>query len=107
MPWWAWLGVGVVVGAAGYLVVGNTIAWRRARRRAPAPSAATGSPYIATRTRGRTVNFKSEDEWEGEAVGPVFITDGDDPEFLHEVGWLKLSDARELARSLGHAFNAD
>jgi hypothetical protein len=29
------------------------------------------------------------------------------PYFLHEVGWMKISDARELARGLGHAFNAD
>jgi hypothetical protein len=53
------------------------------------------------------VNFKREEEAEGEEIGPVFITDDDDPDLLHEVGWMKLSDAQELARELGHAFSAD
>jgi hypothetical protein len=109
--WWAWFVLGVVVGAVGYLFVGNVLALRRHRQRtavpAPPPASPAESYYIATRTRGRTVNFKGEDEAEGEEVGPVFITDDDDPEFLHEFGWMKVSDARELARSLGHAFNAD
>ena len=96
---------GVVVGAAGYLAVGNAIAFRQ-RKRASA-AAPAGQTYIATRLRGRTVNFKGEDEDEGEEIGPVFITDDDDPDFLHEVGWMKISEARELARGLGHAFNAD
>lgn len=107
MPWWAWFGLGVVVGAAAYLLVGNALALRRHRQRTAAASPAAGSHYIATRTRGRTLNFKGEDESEGEEVGPVFITDDDDPDFLHEVGWMKISDARELARGLGHGFNAD
>jgi len=60
-----------------------------------------------TRVASRWINFKGEDEAEGEEIGPVFITDYDDPDFLHEVGWMKISDARELARGLGHAFSAD
>ena len=104
MAWWAWFGLGIVVGAAGYLMVGNALAWRQHRRRAAALPA-SASPYIATRTRGR--NFKGEDEAEGEEIGPAFITDDDDPDFLHEVGWMKISDARKLAHDLGHAFNAD
>ena len=93
---------------------GRRLPPRRQRTRAEAISPAHGgedpageSYYIATRTRGRTVNFKGEDEADGEEVGPVFITDDDDPDFLYEVGWMKLSDARELAGNLGHAFNAD
>jgi hypothetical protein len=104
MAWWAWFGLGVVVGAAAYLLVGNALAYWRHRQRTAAPSP---SVYIARRMSGRTVNFKGEDEAEGEEIGPVFITDDDDPEFLHEVGWMKISDARELARGLGHAFSAD
>lgn len=107
MSWWAWFGIGIVVGAAGYLLVGNALALWRHRQRTAATTPAGESYYIATRTRGRTVNFKGEDEADGEEVGPVFITDDDDPDFLHEVGWMKLSDARELAGNLGHAFNAD
>jgi hypothetical protein len=107
MVWWVWFGLGIVVGAAGYLVVGNGLAFRQHRQRTTATSRAAEAPYIATRTRGRTVNFKGEDDVDGEEIGPVFITDDDDPSFLHEVGWMKLSDARELARGLGHAFNAD
>jgi hypothetical protein len=103
MPWWAWFLVGIVVGATGYLLVGNAVAFRRLQTSATA----AGQTYIATRTRGRTVNFKGEDEADGEEVGPVFVTDDDDPEFVHEIGWMKISDARELARDLGHAFNAD
>src|SRR3954451_11219647 len=106
MAWWAWFGLGIVVGAAGYLVLGNALAWKQHRRRAVAASPAVEASYIATRTHGRTVNFKGEDEAEGEEIGPVFITDDDDPDFLHEIGWMKLSDARELARGLGHTFNA-
>ena len=106
MAWWAWFALGIVVGAAGYLVVGNSLAFRKHRRGAAANGSAV-EPYIASRTRGRTVNFKGEHEEEGEEVGPVFITDDDDPDFLHEVGWMKVSDARELARGLGHAFSAD
>jgi hypothetical protein len=107
MTWWAWFGLGIVVGAAGYLVVGNALALRRSRQRTAATFPGAEASYIATRTRGRTVNFKGEDEAEGEEIGPVFITDDDDPDFLHEVGWMKISDARELARGLGHAFSAD
>jgi hypothetical protein len=104
MAWWAWFGLGIVVGAAAYLLIGNALAYRRHRQRTATTSPA---PYIAARMRGRTVNFKGEDEAEGEEIGPVFITDDDDPDFLHEVGWMKVSDARELARGLGHAFNVD
>jgi hypothetical protein len=108
MAWWAWFALGIVVGAAGYVVLGNALALRRHRRRgATASTPAVEASYLATRTRGRTVNFKGEDEAEGEEIGPVFITDDDDPEFQHEVGWMKISDARELARELGHAFSAD
>ena len=107
MPWWAWFVLGVVVGAASYLVVGNAIALRQERRRVATAQPAAPSAYVATRTDGRTVNFKSEDESGGEEIGPVFITDDDDPDYLYEVGWLSISDARELARGLGHAFNAD
>lgn len=107
MAWWAGFGLGIVVGAAGYLVVGNALALRQHRQRPAAASPAAVASYIAARTRGRTVNFKGEDEAEGEEIGPVFITDDDDPDFLHEVGWMKISDARELARELGHAFSAD
>ena len=89
---------------AAYLLVGNALAYRRHRQRT---AAASPSVYIAARMRGRTVNFKGEDEAEGEEIGPVFITDYDDPDLLHEVGWMKISDARELARGLGHAFSAD
>ena len=106
MAWWAWFLVGIVVGAVSYLLIGNALAFRRHRLHAGAPANAQ-RPYIATRTRGRTVNFKGEDEADGEEIGPVFITDDDDPDFLHEVGWMKISDAHELARGLGHAFNAD
>jgi hypothetical protein len=101
MPWWAWFGLGVAVGAVAYLLVGNALAYRRHRHRT---AAASPAPYIAM--DGRTVNFKGEDEAEGEEIGPVFITDQDDPDFLHEVGWMKISDARELARTLGHDFSA-
>jgi hypothetical protein len=107
MAWWAWFGLGIVVGAAAYLLVGNALAYRRHRQRTAAIPPAAPAPYIAARMRGRTVNFKGEDEAEGEEIGPVFITDDDDPDFLHEIGWLKISDARELARGLGHDFNAD
>ena len=107
MPWWAWLLVGIVVGAASYLVIGNAFAYRRHRVQAVAAPTSPPQTYIAARLRGRTVNFKGEDEVDGEEVGPVFITDDDDPDFVHEVGWMKVSDARELARGLGHAFNAD
>jgi hypothetical protein len=107
MPWWAWLLAGMALGAVGYLVIGNAVALRRHRARAGEPTLPIDRPYIATRTRGRTVNFKGEDEAGGEEIGPVFITDDDDADFLHEVGWMKISDARELARSLGHAFNVD
>jgi hypothetical protein len=55
----------------------------------------------------RVVNFKGEDEVEGDEAGPVFITDEDDPAFLQEIGCMKISDARELARGLGHPFSAD
>jgi hypothetical protein len=48
------------------------------------------------------------DEIDGqEEIGPIFITDDDDAEFVHQLGWMKISDARELARGLGHPFNAD
>jgi len=97
----------MAVGAVGYLAVGNAVAFRRHRAHAGEPTVAIGRPYIATRTAGRTVNFKGEDEADGEEIGPVFITDDDDAAFLHEVGWMKISDARELARSLGHVFTAD
>jgi hypothetical protein len=107
MAWWAWFGLGIVVGAACCVVVGNALALRRHRHPTAATSPAVAAPYIATRTRGRTVTFKGEAEVEGEEIGPVFITDDDDPDFLHEVGWMKFSDARELARGLGHAFSAD
>ena len=102
MPWWAWLLLGLVLGAGGYLVVGNALALRRAR--SAAKPAAT---YIATPGARRVVNFKGEDEVDGDEAGPVFITDEDDPAFLHEIGWMKISDARELARGLGHPFSAD
>jgi hypothetical protein len=65
------------------------------------------SPYVATPGARRVVNFKGEDEADGEEIGPVFITDADDPDFVHEFGWMKISDARELAEGLGHPFNAD
>ena len=107
MPWWAWFLVGIVVGAASYLVIGNVFAYRRQRGQAVAAPTNPPQTYIAERLRGRTVNFKGEDEADGEEVGPVFITDDDDPKFVHEIGWMKVSDARELARGLGHAFNAD
>lgn len=107
MAWWAWFALGIVIGAAGYLVLGNALAFRQHRRRTATASPTVQTPYIATRTRGRTVNFKGEGEAEGEEIGPVFITDDDDLDFLHEVGWMKLSDAQELARELGHAFSAD
>jgi hypothetical protein len=94
--------LGLVAGAVGYLAVGNVIAWRR-QPSGPAPAQA----YIATPGTRRVVNFKGEDEADGEEVGPVFITDEEDPEFVHEVGWMKVSDARELARGLGHPFSAD
>ena len=106
MAWWAWFVFGVVVGALGYLVIGNALALRARTARADTVSSA-GTPYLATRTEGRTVNFKGEDEADGEEIGAVFITDDDDPDFVHEIGWMKISDARELAQSLGHAFNAD
>lgn len=106
MPWWAWLLLGVAIGIVGYLLAGNAIALRRHRSAvSDAASTPAANTYIATRTRGRTVNFKGEDEADGEEVGPVFITDNDDPAFVHEVGWMKISDARELAHGLGHAFN--
>src|SRR4051794_22558884 len=57
MAWWAWFGLGIVVGAAGYLVLGNALAWQQHRRRAVAASPAVEASYIATRTHGRTVNF--------------------------------------------------
>lgn len=107
MPWWAWLLAGMAAGTVGYLVVGNAVAFRRHRAHASEPTVPIDRAYIATRTRGRTVNFKGEDEADGEAIGPVFITDDQDADFLHEVGWMKISDARELARSLGHAFSFD
>jgi hypothetical protein len=107
VEWWAWFALGIVVGAVGYLLVGNAFALRAHRLRADGIPQTDQPYYFATRTRGRTVNFKGEDEADGEEVGPVFITDDDDPHFVHEIGWMKMSDARELARSLGHAFNAD
>ena len=99
MPWWAWFLLGALAGAAALIVSGNLVAYRRSRRHAEPPS---GRPYIASRGRRRIVNFKSEDEVDGEEIGPVFVTDEDDAEFLHEIGWMKISDARELARGLGH-----
>ena len=84
MVWWAWFGLGIVVGAAGYLAVGNALAFRQHRQRSAA-SPPIGATYFATRMRGRTLNFKGEDEAGGEAIGPVFITDDDDPDFLHKV----------------------
>jgi hypothetical protein len=107
MPWWAWLLAGTAVGALGYLVAGNAVAFRRHRAHAREPIVPIDRTYIAARTSGRTVNFKGEDEAAGGEIGPVFITDEQDADFLHEVGWMKISDARELARDLGHAFNAD
>jgi hypothetical protein len=32
------------------------------------------------------VNFKGEDEADGEEIGPVFITDADDPDFVMSSG---------------------
>jgi hypothetical protein len=46
------------------------------------------------------VNFKGEDEADGEEIGPVFIT-ADDPEFVHEFGWMKISDARRTRGRIG------
>ena len=104
---WAWFVLGIVAGVVGYLLVGNALAFRQHRQRAAARFRAREWSYIATRTRGRAVNFKGEDEAEGEAIGPVFITDDHDADFLHEIGWMKISGARELAQNLGHAFNHD
>ena len=106
MPWWAWLVVGVAIGAVSYLAVGNALAYRRHRSLA-GDGLDPRQAYIAERPGHRTVNFKGEDEVDGEIVGPVFITDDEDPDFLHEVGWLRRSDARELARTLGHRFGED
>src|SRR5690349_918338 len=106
MPWWGWLLVGVAAGAVGYLALGNAFAYRRHRsQQALVPG--QGHAYIAERPGHRVVNFKGEDEVDGEIVGPVFITDDGDPDFLHEVGWLTQPNARELARSLGHRFTED
>jgi hypothetical protein len=44
---------------------------------------------------------------DGEPIGPVVVTDEDDQEFLHELGWMRLSDARDLARQLGHSLNEE
>jgi hypothetical protein len=57
----------MVVGAVGYLLAGNALALRRHRDTVDATAAST-EPYIATRTHGRTVNFKGEDEVDGEEV---------------------------------------
>ena len=77
MPWWAWFLLGALAGAAALIVSGNLVAHRRSRRHVEPPS---GRPYIATRGRRRIVNFKSEDELDGEEIGPVFVTDEDDAE---------------------------
>jgi hypothetical protein len=106
VPWWAWFVLGAVTGASTYLVVGNALAFRRRPAEAGAPVDASRA-YIATPGARRTVNFKGEDEVDGEEVGAVFITDEDDPDFVHELGWMRISDARELARGLRHPFNAD
>jgi hypothetical protein len=102
--WWAWFLLGAASVIAAYLILVNVIAWWQGRADARVADAA---PYIATPGARRVVHFKREDEADGEEIGPVFITDDDHPEFLHELGWMKISDAREVARALGHPFNLE
>jgi hypothetical protein len=83
--------------------------WQRLRGNAPESDVELdpASVYVAAPGRRRAVNFKREDEVDGEEIGPVVVTDEDDPEFVHELGWMRLSDARELARQLGHPLNEE
>jgi hypothetical protein len=78
--------------------------WQRLRGNAPESDIELdpASAYVADSGRRRLVNFKGEDELDDEPIGPVVVTDEDDLEFLHEFGWMRLSDARDLARHLGH-----
>jgi hypothetical protein len=96
----------MVVGAVGYLLAGNALALRRHRATVDATAAST-EPYIATRTPRPHRQLQGRGRGRRRGSGSVFITDEDDPDFLHEIGWMKTSDARELARGLGHAFNTD
>ena len=107
VPWWAWFLLGGLAGAASYLVLGNVTLFLRSRRARVATAPDRVGSYVAVPGARRVVNFKGEDEAEGDVIGPVFITDEDDPAFLHEIGWMKRTDARELARGLGHPFSDD
>ena len=51
--------------------------------------------------------FKHEDEAEGEPVGPLILSDQDDPEFHEELGWMSLADAKNLAELNGWPLSED
>src|SRR4051812_50166348 len=102
MPWWAWLLAGTAVGALGYLVAGNAVAFRRHRAHAREPIVPIDRTYIAARTSGRTVNFKGEDEAAGGGNGPMVINHGKDADFLHQGGWVENSGGPGRAPEPGH-----
>lgn len=56
----------------------------------------------------RILTFKHEDEAMGEPVGPAIVSDADDPgREIEDLGWMTLSQAQELARARGWAFDED
>jgi hypothetical protein len=56
----------------------------------------------------RILTFKHEDEVMGEPVGPAIVSniDGPDQE-IEDLGWMTLSQARELARARDWDFDED
>jgi hypothetical protein len=54
-------------------------------------------PLVAT--------FKHEDEAEGVPIGPVILSDPEDADFVEELEWMPLSDAKRLAEMNGWTFS--
>jgi hypothetical protein len=56
----------------------------------------------------RMLTFKHEDEVMGEPVGPAIVSNLDDPSGeIEDLGWMTLSQARELARARDWEFDED